>query len=123
MHSALNSFRDRLDRTGIWISGLCALHCVLSVALVSVLGLGGQILLDPSIHEFGLGLALAVGALSLGYGVLRHGRLGPLVIGATGLLLMAIAMGISHGVEEAALTIAGVALVALAHIRNLHPAA
>lgn len=123
MRSALTNFRDRLDRTGVWLSGLCALHCVISVVLVSALGLGGQFLLNPAIHEFGLVLALAVGAISLGYGVMRHGRMGPLVIGAAGLLLMALAIGTRHGVEEAALTIAGVALVALAHIRNLHPTA
>jgi hypothetical protein len=123
MYSAITNLRDRLDRTGVWLSGLCALHCVVSVVLVSVLGLGGQFLLDPAIHEFGLIAALVVGTISLGYGVMRHGRMGPLAIGATGLLLMALAIGTHHGIEEAALTIAGVALVAIAHIRNLHPSA
>ena len=36
-----------------------------------------------------------------------------------GLLLMGLALGVGHGAREAGLTIAGVLLVGLAHIRNL----
>ncbi|PEQ12236.1 hypothetical protein B2G71_13595 [Novosphingobium sp. PC22D] len=121
MRDALSHLRDRLDHTGLLLSGLCAVHCVLSVVIVSALGLGGQFLLDPHIHEVGLALALAIGGISLGFGVLRHGRLGPLLIGAAGLALMAAAISVPHGTGEAALTVIGVALVALAHIRNLRP--
>lgn len=117
------SIRDRLDRAGILLSGLCALHCLLGIALVSVLGLGGQALLAPAIHEVGLALAIVVGGLTLGLGVLRHGRTGPLLIGAGGIVLMVAALGVGHGLPEAVLTIAGVALVATAHIRNLRHAA
>lgn len=123
MQRAFLSIRDRLDRAGILLSGLCALHCLLSIVLVSVLGLGGQALLAPEIHEIGLALAIAIGAVTIGIGVLRHGRLSPLLIGAVGLALMALALTVPHGAEEALLTIAGVALVAAAHIRNLRHAA
>lgn len=105
------------------LSGLCAVHCVLSIVLVSVLGLGGQALLAPAIHEIGLALAIAVGALTLGLGVLHHRRKGPLLIGTFGLTLMASALAVRHGLPEALLTIAGVALLATAHIRNLRHAA
>ena len=93
MRSAFLSIRDRFDRAGILLSGLCALHCVLGIVLVSMLGLGGELLLDPSIHEIGLAFAIIIGVLSLGFGVLRHGRFGPLAIGAVGLVLMALALG------------------------------
>lgn len=119
MRSALFAIRSRLDRTGIVLSGLCAAHCILGVVLVGVLGLGGEALLSPAIHRVGLALALVVGLLSLGFGVLRHGRLGPLVIGGIGLALMAAAIAVGHGLSEAVLTVIGVGLVALAHIRNL----
>jgi hypothetical protein len=122
MRSAIFSIRNRLDRAGILLSGLCAVHCVLGVLLVSVLGLGGELLLAPAIHEVGLALAILVGLVTLGLGVLRHGRLGPLAVGACGIALMATALAAGHGVWEAALTIAGVALVATAHIRNLRHA-
>jgi len=123
MRDALLSIRDRLDRTGIVLSGLCAVHCLLSIVLVSVLGLGGQALLSPAIHEVGLMLAIVVGVVTLGIGAVRHGLLGPLLIGACGIALMAGALLVGHGPPEAVLTIAGVALVATAHIRNLRHAA
>lgn len=122
MRKALPAIRSRLDRAGIILSGLCAVHCVLGVVLVGVLGLGGEALLSPAIHRVGLGLALGVGLVSLGFGVIRHGRIAPLVIGGVGLALMAAAILVGHGLPEAVLTVMGVSLVAFAHIRNLHAA-
>jgi hypothetical protein len=122
MTRAYLAIRHRLDRVGVLLSGLCALHCVLGIVLVSVLGLGGQALLAPAIHEIGLVLAILVGIVTLGLGVLRHGQTGPLLIGAGGIALMALALLVGHGLPEAVLTIAGVALVAMAHIRNLRHA-
>jgi len=122
MRTALIAIRNRLDRAGIILSGLCAVHCVLGVVLVGILGLGGEALLSPEIHRIGLGLALGVGLVSLGFGVMRHGRVAPLVIGGLGLALMAAAILVGHGLPEAVLTIMGVSLVAFAHIRNLHAA-
>ena len=119
MRDALQSIRLRLDRTGILLSGLCAVHCVLGVVLVGLLGLGGEVLLSPAIHRIGLMLALVVGGLSLGFGVLRHGRLAPLVIGGAGLALMGLAIAVGHGLPEAVLTVLGVGLVAIAHLRNI----
>lgn len=123
MRSAMLSIRDRLDRVGVLLPGLCAVHCLLSIVLVSALGLGGQALLAPAIHEIGLMLAILVGALTLGVGVIRHGKPAPLMIGGAGLALMGFALTVEHGLPEALLTIAGVALVATAHIQNLRHAA
>lgn len=123
MTRAILSIRDRLDRVGVFLSGLCALHCLLGLLLVSVLGLGGELLLAPAIHEVGLALAILVGVLTLGLGMLRHGRGGPLVLGLCGIALMAAALATGHGPYEAILTLAGVVLLAIAHIRNLRHAA
>ena len=114
--------RNRLDRVGIILSSLCAVHCLLTALLVGALGLGGGVLLSPAIHEVGLALAVVIGAIGLGFGVLRHGRVVPLVIGGAGLAFMACALGAGHGLPEAVLTVIGVSLVAFAHIRNLHAA-
>jgi len=119
MRTAIALIRKRLDRAGIVLSGLCAVHCVLGIILVGFLGLGGGVLLSPAIHRVGLGVAVGIGAVSLGFGVLRHGRIAPLVIGGCGLLLMAAGIVVSHGWPEAVLTICGVTLVAIAHLRNL----
>jgi hypothetical protein len=111
--------RLRLDRIGVVLSGLCAVHCVAGLVLVTFLGLGGSLLLNPAIHEVGLALAVTIGIIGLGAGVLRHRQISVLLIGLLGLSLMAAALLTEHGPHEALLTIAGVALVATAHFRNL----
>lgn len=123
MRDAILLIRDRLDRVGMVLSGLCAVHCVLGVVLVSALGLGGHAFLAPAVHEVGLVLAIVIGIATIGIGALRHGAVGPLLLGTVGILLMAAAIAVGHGLPEAILTIAGVALVATAHMRNLRRAA
>lgn len=123
MNDAIQALRSRLDRVGVLISGLCVAHCVAGLVLVSFLGLGGGVLLDPAIHRVGLALAVVVGAATIGLNAIRHGRPALLVLGGTGLALMASALFVGHGAREAALTIAGVALVASAHIINIRRAA
>lgn len=122
MRDAILSIRDRLDGFGVFLSGLCAVHCLLGLILVPLIGLGGGVLLSPRIHEAGLALAITVGVVTLGLSALRHGRLQPALIGALGIALMALALGVGHGTREAVLTIAGVALVATAHLQNLRAA-
>jgi hypothetical protein len=122
MRRALLSIRDRFDRAGIVLSGLCVVHCVLGLVLVSFLGLGGGVLLAPELHRVGLALAVAVGVLALGAGFARHGRSAPLMLGGLGLALMAGALAVGHGLPEAVLTICGVTIVASAHLWNLRAA-
>lgn len=122
MRMAFVMIRDRLDRAGILLSGLCALHCLAGLLLVTALGLGGELLLAPEIHRIGLGLAIAVGLVTIGLGTLRHGRMVPLFVAAVGLSLMGGALAVGHGPMEAVLTIAGVAIVAIAHLMNLRHA-
>jgi hypothetical protein len=122
MRATLASIRTQLDRTGIFLSGLCVVHCVAGIFLVTVLGLGGGALLEPRIHEIGLAVAIAIAAVTLGIGVLRHGAFAPLATGACGIALMAGGLAVQHGLGEALLTVTGVTLVAFAHIRNLRRA-
>ena len=118
--------RRRLDRAGIFLSGACAIHCVLSILLVSGLGLGGEFLLAPEFHRVGLLLATVIAAVAIGWGALRHRMAMPFVIAMTGLTFMGGALAVPHGYKEAVLTIIGVALVSLGHIlnvRHIHSAA
>jgi hypothetical protein len=119
MRDPLTPIRGRLDRFGVVLSGLCALHCLAGLLLVTGLGLGSQFLFAPAIHRVGLALAIGVGAVTLVMGVVRHRDHRPLQIGAAGLSLMGLALFVGHGTEEALLTMAGVGLLAWAHWRNL----
>ncbi len=111
--------RNRLDRVGVLLSGLCALHCVAGLLLVAGLGLSGEVLFAPAIHRVGLAMAIVVGAITLVLGVVRHGDPRPLQLGGAGLGLMIVALVLGHSSAEAFLTIGGVTLLAWAHLRNL----
>jgi len=117
--SALPWIRGRMDRFGLLLSGLCAVHCVLGIVIVAGLGLGGGILLDPMIHRYGLLLATIVAGVAIGLGALQHRRAAPFVIAMTGLSFMGGALAVDHGPEEMVLTIIGVSLVAIGHLLNL----
>ena len=118
-NSFITSIRGNLDRAGITLSALCVVHCLATLVLVGTLGLGGELLADPIIHEVGLALAMIVAAVAIGWGALKHRRAGPFVTAMTGLSFMGGALAMPHGFEEAVLTIIGVALVSLGHILNL----
>jgi hypothetical protein len=108
-----------LDRLAIGLSGLCLIHCLGTLLLVATLASAGRLLANPLIHEIGLGLAILVGAIALGRGVIAHRRPLPMIVGGSGLTLMATALAVPHGNAEALLTMAGVALVATAHYLNV----
>lgn len=115
------SIRGRLDRAGVLLSCLCAVHCVLGLVIVAGLGLGGGLLLDPAIHRVGLLFATVIAGVAIGIGALRHRRAAPFVVAMTGLTFMGGGLAVEHGVEEAMLTIIGVTLVALGHLLNIRP--
>lgn len=116
------SLRRRFDQVGIGLAGLCAVHCLLTIVVVSVLGLGGHFLLTENIHRIGLALALGVAAIAIGWGLMRHRRPLPFVVASFGLALMAAALAVPHGAGEFVLTLVGVALVSVAHWLNLRAA-
>lgn len=111
--------RRRLDQLGIGLAGLCAVHCLATLLLVSTLGLGGHFLLDDNIHRIGLLLAFGVAAVAIGWGILRHGRRLPFMVAVAGLALMGVALLVPHGTNEFVLTLVGVAIVSAGHWLNI----
>lgn len=109
----------RLDRLAIGLSGLCIVHCLATAVLLAVLATAGGLLGAPIIHEVGLTLAMILGAVALGRGVLEHGFMMPAAIGALGLGVMAGALQLPHDGSEAMFTIIGVAILALGHRLNV----
>lgn len=111
---------DLLDFSAIGVSGLCLLHCLASG--VFVVGLSAVSLSVPASHEFHiftLPVAALLAAWALGRGWLRLRRALPLVLGGLGLGLMIVGvLPAMLGWPEVAFTVAGVSVLAVAHVLN-----
>lgn len=110
--------RMLLDRLAIGVSALCMVHCLASAVLLALLSSVTQPLLHPAVHELGLGLAILLGGVALGRGVVAHGYMMPAAIGALGLGIMAGALTLPHDSGEILWTLLGVGLLALGHDLN-----
>ena len=108
----------RLDRMAIGLSGLCVVHCLATTVLLALVSATGSLLGSDWIHEVGLALAMVMGAISLGRGVLEHGYSMPSAVGGLGLGVMAGALTLPHDGTEALYTVVGVAILALGHRLN-----
>jgi hypothetical protein len=108
----------RLDRMAIGLSGLCLVHCLATTIFLALVSAAGGMLGAPIIHEVGLGLAMIMGAISLGRGIIEHGYTMPSAVGGLGLGVMAGALTLPHDGSEALYTIVGVAILALGHRLN-----
>jgi hypothetical protein len=107
-----------LDRIAIGLSGLCVVHCIASAVLVAALASAGGMLLDPIFHEIGIVLAIGLGVIALGRGIVTHGFMMPAAVGGFGLGVMAGAFSVPHGAPEIACTMLGVGILALGHDLN-----
>ncbi|MEO7278231.1 MAG: MerC domain-containing protein [Sphingomicrobium sp.] len=113
----------RLDRMAMALSGLCLVHCVGTAVALALLSAAGGILGAPIIHEVGLSLAMVLGAIALGRGVVEHGFLMPSAVGGLGLGVMGGALTMPHGGTETVFTVVGVTILALGHRLNALAAA
>ena len=107
-----------MDRIAMALSGLCLVHCLASAILVAVLASAGGMLLNPHIHEVGLVIAITLGIVSLGRGIVEHGFMMPAAVGGLGLSVMSGALSLPHDGAEIVYTIIGVAILALGHDLN-----
>jgi hypothetical protein len=107
-----------MDRMAIALSGFCLVHCLASAIFVAMLASAGGLLLDPIVHEIGLMMAIGLGVLALGRGIVDHGFMMPSAVGGLGLGVMAGALGLDHGDGSTLYTVVGVAILALGHDLN-----
>lgn len=108
----------RLDRMAIALSGLCLVHCLGTAVMVALLAAAGSLLGDPWVHEVGLVVAMALGALALGRGIVEHGFMMPSAVGSLGLGVMSGALSLPHDGTEALFSVVGVGILALGHQLN-----
>jgi len=107
------------DQLAMGLSGLCAVHCLATSVLVALAASAGGLLVNPIVHEIGLVFAILLGAVSLGRGMIEHGYMMPVSIGALGLGVMAGAISLPHdGSGETFFTLIGIGLLALGHDLN-----
>ena len=107
-----------MDRVAIALSGLCLVHCLASAIFVAMLASAGGLLLDPIVHEIGLMLAIGLGIVTLGRGIVDHGFMMPSAVGGLGLGVMSGSLMIEHGASSTLYTIVGVSILALGHDLN-----
>ena len=108
-----------IDKSAMGLSGLCLVHCLAGAVLLSAAsGLGG--FLSHDIHAVGLMVAMPLALVGLWRGTMRHRRWYVPVLGLAGITLMAAALLQGHGqMREIVMTLAGVSLLAAAHLFNL----
>ena len=116
--SILAQQTPRLDRLAIGLSGLCLVHCLGTSVMLALLASAGGILGAHWIHEIGLTLAMVMGAIALGRGIIEHGYTMPSAVGGLGLGVMWGALTLPHNGSEAVFTMLGVAILALGHRLN-----
>lgn len=112
----------KFDLIGLVLSGSCLVHCLLlPVAVVAAPSLAvwlGET--ETSVHWLLFAVALLVSGWALLAGLRRHGAWLVVLVGAAGLLVMAVAAAHLFGRGmEVALTLIGASIVALAHVVNL----
>jgi len=108
----------RLDRFAIGLSGLCLVHCLATSVILAMVATAGGVLGAHWVHEVGLILAMMMGALALGRGIVEHGYMMPSSVGGLGLGVMAGALTLPHDGTEALFTVVGVGILALGHRLN-----
>jgi hypothetical protein len=107
-----------IDRWAIGLSGLCLVHCIASAVLVTALASAGGALLHPAVHEIGLVLAIILGLIGLGRGIMLHGFMLPAAIAGLGLGVMGGALAVGHDGGELLYSVIGVLILALGHDLN-----
>jgi len=112
----------KMDLAGLVLSAACLLHCLaLPVALVAAPTLAvwlGET--ETTVHWALFAIAAVVSGGALYAGFRRHGATLVVAVGAVGLLVMAVAAAHLFGTSlEAALTLVGASILALAHVVNL----
>lgn len=113
------SKQKRLDRAGMWITTLCAIHCLLLPLILPMLALAGFAFIgEDALENTILGLSVIVGLWSLVGGARRHGQwllLLPLLAGA----LIYSQRDIFGHMGEPFIILLGAGLIIYAHWSNL----
>ena len=108
-----------LDKAGIWVTTLCAIHCLLLPVILPLLALAGLAFIGEDLLENTvLGLSVIIGLLSLVNGARKHGKwylLSLLLLGA----VIYSQRDIFGPWGEPVIILFGAGLIIYAHVSNL----
>lgn len=108
-----------LDKTGIWVTTLCALHCLLLPVILPILSLIGLSFIGEEVLERTiLGISLVVGFVALVIGMRKHLRLYPLLLLFAGGVIYWHKDSLGE-VGEPIIILLGASLIVAAHWVNL----
>jgi hypothetical protein len=110
---------SRIDRLGVGVSSLCAIHCAIVPVAATVLPLlGFGFLADKRIEHTVLLVSIALASDSVCWGIRIHRQRRILVLFGAALLLMLAGRGFTEGSAEATLVVLGAALFVCGHLVN-----
>lgn len=113
-----------LDKTGIWLAIVCALHCLLVPVLLPTLSLVGLSFLGAeSLERMVLTASAIIGAIAIGIGTRHHRSALPLLALAAGVVLYFNKHHIGHQFGhywEIPVVLTGAVLLIVAHLLNLY---
>ncbi|MFC3093723.1 MerC domain-containing protein [Alteromonas sediminis] len=109
-----------LDKCGIWISSLCAVHCLVLPVTIAVLPAVASTFFAQHWFERAILLAsLCLGGIAMGIGILRHhGRKKPIYLLAAGGLTYWFKDSLGHDLEPV-LVLIGAVLIIAGHTLNM----
>jgi hypothetical protein len=106
-----------MDGMAVGASALCLLHCLgLPLIALALPSLAAALGAGEGVHAALLALAAPLALAALWAGWRAHGAVAPAALGGAGLGLMALALA-AHELEQP-LTVAGVSVLAVAHLLN-----
>ncbi|MET0310055.1 MAG: MerC domain-containing protein [Sphingomonas sp.] len=111
---------DWIERVAFSAAMLCLVHCLaLPIALAALPALSKALSLPENIHLWLLALAVPASTWALVSGGMGRATRAPLLLGAFGLMLLALgAIVFAQSAAETPVTVAGSLLLALAHVMN-----
>lgn len=121
-HDAFVDQNKKWDRLGIFLSSVCAIHCLVTPFLLLALPLLGEFFENEWIHKGMLLLVIPVALYAFLSGYKHHRQWYVLLVGAVGSILIGIAAFQHHDHTEVGhldvTTLAGGIVLVTAHILN-----
>lgn len=113
---------DRWDKWGITLSGICAIHCLLTPLLVLAVPVAGEAFEQPWVHITMAIFIVPIGLFAFYSGYQHHKKVGLTTLGLLGLALIGVGLlaplSRVNFLGHDAVTVVGSVCLILAHVLN-----